>query len=90
MTKAELVNVIAIQTGLDKTTILNVVESAMQNIKKSLAEGENVYLRGFGSFITKRRAQKIARNISKNTSVIVPAHTIPAFKAAREFTEALR
>ncbi len=90
MTKADLVNVIAIQTGCDKATILNVVESAMYQIKQSVASGNNVYLRGFGSFITKTRARKIARNISKNTSVEVPEHKIAAFKPSDDFNELLR
>ena len=90
MTKAELVNAIAIQTGYDKTTIMNVVESAMENIKKPVAEGEAVYLRGFGSFGTKTRAQKIARNITKNESIVVPEHKIPAFKPADSFAELLK
>ena len=90
MTKAELVNAIAIQTGYDKTTIMNVVESAMDNIKKTMAEGEQVYLRGFGSFGTKTRAQKVARNITKNESMIVPEHKIPAFKPADSFAELLK
>ena len=90
MTKAELVNAIAIQTGYDKTTIMNVVESAMCNIKKTVAEGETVYLRGFGSFGTKVRKAKIARNITKNESILVPEHKIPAFKPADSFTETLK
>ena len=90
MTKAELINEIAIQTGYDKITISNVVESAMQNIKKSVAAGENVFLRGFGSFITKTRAAKVARNIIKKTSVLVPEHKVPAFKPSPEFKEAVR
>lgn len=90
MTKAELVNAIAIQTGYDKTTILNIVESAMSNVKKSVAGGDNVYLRGFGSFITKTRAQKVARNITKNTSIVVPEHKIPAFKPSNDFTDMLK
>lgn len=85
MTKAELVNAIAIQTGYDKTSILNIVEAAMETVKKSVANGENVYLRGFGSFITKTRAKKLARNISKNTTIEVPEHNIPAFKPSNEF-----
>ena len=72
MTKAELVNAIAIKTGYDKTTIMNVVESAMDNIKNTVAAGETVYLRGFGSFGTKERKQKVARNITKKESIIVP------------------
>jgi len=87
MTKAELVNAIAIETGYDKTSILTIVESAMGNIKKSVAEGENIYLRGFGTFGTKVRARKIARNILQNTSLEVPEHRIPSFKPAAEFKE---
>lgn len=90
MTKAELVNQVALKTGYDKTTILNVIEAAMADIKKSVADGENVYLRGFGSFITKVRAEKVARNITKNTSMVVPEHKIPAFKPGREFTAEVR
>ncbi|MBQ7531324.1 MAG: integration host factor subunit beta [Paludibacteraceae bacterium] len=90
MTKAELVNQVALETGYDKTTILNVIEAVMADIKKSVADGENVYLRGFGSFITKVRAEKVARNITKNTSMVVPEHKIPAFKPGREFTAEVR
>ena len=90
MTKPELVNEIAIQTGYDKTTIMNVVEAAMTNIKKTVAEGDAVYLRGFGSFGTKTRAAKVARNITKNESILVPEHKIPSFKAADSFTELLK
>ncbi len=90
MTKAELVNAVAMETGYDKTTILNIVECSMNNIKKSVAAGENVYLRGFGSFITKVRAEKVARNITKNTSIVVPEHKIPAFKPGREFSAEVR
>ncbi|MBP8776583.1 MAG: integration host factor subunit beta [Bacteroidaceae bacterium] len=89
MTKAEIVKEIASKTGIDKATVLTTVESFMEEVKKSLAEEENVYLRGFGSFIVKKRAQKTARNISKNTSIIVPEHNIPAFKPAKDFVEAL-
>lgn len=90
MTKADLVNQIAKETGYDKATILNIVECTMTDIKKNVAAGENVYLRGFGSFITKVRAEKVARNITKNTSIVVPEHKIPAFKAAREFVAQVR
>lgn len=85
MTKADLINEIAKSTGTDKATILKVVESFMEMVKESLAKDENVYLRGFGSFIVKQRAEKTARNISKNTSIIIPAHTIPAFKPSKAF-----
>ena len=90
MTKADLVNQVALETGYDKTTILNVIEAAMADVKKSVAAGKNVYLRGFGSFITKVRAEKVARNITKNTSIVVPEHKIPAFKPGREFTAEVR
>jgi DNA-binding protein HU-beta len=90
MTKAELVSQVARETGYDKTTILNVLEAAMRSVKKNVAAGENVYLRGFGSFITKVRAEKVARNITKQTSIVVPEHKIPAFKASREFTAEVR
>lgn len=86
MTKADVVNEIAKNTGIDKATVLATVESFMDVVKGSLAKKENVYLRGFGSFIIKERAQKTARNISKNTTIIIPAHSIPAFKPAKTFT----
>jgi DNA-binding protein HU-beta len=90
MTKADLVQKISDRTGLDKKEVQKVVELFMEEIKNSLVNGENVYLRGFGSFITKYRAQKVARNISKNTSVIVPAHYIPAFKPSKMFVEKVK
>ena len=85
MTKADLVNEIAIATGFDKTTISAVVESYMKIIKNSLSEGENVYLRGFGTFELKARKEKVARNITRRSTVIVPAHSVPVFKPAKEF-----
>jgi Bacterial nucleoid DNA-binding protein len=85
MTKADIVSEIAKSTGIDKNAVLASVESFMSVVKKSLSEGENVYLRGFGSFVVKRRAQKTARNISKNTTMIIPEHDIPSFKPARIF-----
>lgn len=87
MTKAEIVTEISKSTGIEKASVLAVVEGLMTSIKVSLAHGENVYLRGFGSFIVKQRAEKLARNISKNTTVVVPAHNIPAFKPAEAFKE---
>ena len=87
MTKADIVNEIARTTGIDRAAVLSVVEQFMTVVKDSLAHGENVYLRGFGSFIVKTRAEKTARNISKNTSLIIPAHNIPAFKPANSFKE---
>ncbi len=85
MTKADIVNEIAKNTGIDKASVLATVESFMEVVKDSLANNENVYLRGFGSFIVKKRAQKTARNISKNTTIIIPEHYIPAFKPAKSF-----
>jgi len=85
MTKAEIVTEIAKTTGIDKTGVLTIVEGLMDSIKDSLSNGENVYLRGFGTFIVKERKEKTARNISKNTTIIIPAHNIPAFKPAAEF-----
>ncbi len=90
MTKADIVNEISKETGIDKLTVLKTVESFMENVKGSLSKGENVYLRGFGSFIVKTRAQKVARNISKNTSIIIPAHNIPSFKPAKTFVSAVK
>lgn len=87
MTKAELCKKITDQTGCDMQTVSAIVESLMVSIKGSLEKEENVYLRGFGSFIIKRRAEKTARNISKNTTIIIPAHNIPAFKSTKEFTD---
>ena len=90
MTKAEIVSEIASKTGIDKREDLMVVESLMDTIKTTMTNGEEVFLRGFGSFIIKRRAEKTARNISKNTTMIVPAHNIPAFKPAKEFQEKVK
>ena len=85
MTKAEIVNEIAKATGIEKLTVQKVVVSFMENVKDSLAKGNPVYLRGFGSFIIKHRAEKAARNITKNTTMTIPAHNIPAFKPAKVF-----
>jgi len=85
MTKAEIVNEIAKATGIEKVTVQTVVESFMEEVKGSLSKGNPVYLRGFGSFIIKHRAQKAARNITKKTTLTIPAHDIPAFKPAKVF-----
>jgi DNA-binding protein HU-beta len=90
MTKAEIVSEIASKTGIDKREVLMVVESLMDTIKTTMTNGEEVFLRGFGNFIIKRRAEKTASNISKNTTMIVPAHNIPAFKPAKEFLEKVK
>lgn len=85
MTKADIVNEISKNTGIEKVTVQKTVEAFMEGIKTSLEEGNNVYLRGFGSFIVKKRAEKTARNISKNTTIIIPEHFIPSFKPAKTF-----
>ena len=85
MTKAEIVNEVAKATGIEKATVQIVVDSFMESVKDSLAKDNNVYLRGFGSFIVKKRAKKTARNISKNTTLIIPEHNIPSFKPAKVF-----
>lgn len=77
MTKADIVNEITKNTGIDKVTVLTTLEAFMDTVKDSLSKEENVYLRGFGSFVVKKRAQKTARNISKNTTIIIPEHNIP-------------
>jgi DNA-binding protein HU-beta len=87
MTKAEIVEQISEKTGIEKNIVLKTVESFMDTVKVNMVKGENVYLRGFGSFVIKKRAKKTGRNISKNTSVIIPAHNIPSFKPAKDFTE---
>ncbi len=90
MTKADIVSNIADETGLDRTEALRAVESFMNSIKTSLAKGDNVYLRGFGSFVVKERAEKTGRNISKNTTIIIPAHNIPTFKPAKTFVDEVK
>ena len=85
MTKAEIVTEIVKKTGIEKDAVEATVEGIMQTIKSSMASGENVYLRGFGTFLLKKRAAKTGRNISQNTAVKIPAHVIPAFKPAKEF-----
>ncbi len=85
MTKAEIVAEIANKTNLEKIAVQQTIEAFMESVKNSLAKGESVYLRGFGSFTTKKRAEKTGRNISKNTTIIIPAHFIPSFKPAKTF-----
>lgn len=85
MTKADIVSEIAKSTGVEKVQVQAIVEAFMESIKMSLTEKNNVYLRGFGSFIVKKRAKKVARNISKNTTITISEHNIPAFKPAKSF-----
>ncbi|MCP4882947.1 MAG: integration host factor subunit beta [Flavobacteriales bacterium] len=90
MTKAEIVANISEKSGIEKADVLRVVEDFMVEVKDSLNNGNNVYLRGFGSFIVKERAEKTGRNISKNTTIKIPAHNIPAFKPAKVFVESVK
>ena len=90
MTKAEIVNEISRATGLEKAAVLATVEKFMEVVKDSMANGQNVYLRGFGCFIVKTRKEKTARNISKNTTIKIPEHKIPAFKPSKVFLEEVK
>ena len=90
MTKADIVNEISKNTGIEKITVQKTIEALMNTVKGSLVKGNNVYLRGFGSFIVKKRAAKTARNISKNTTIIIPEHFIPAFKPAKTFSSKVK
>ena len=86
MTKADLVSAVAMETGVDKTTIQAIIDAAMRDVKGAVAKDEPVYLRGFGTFNNKFRAEKLARNIARNTSVMVPAHKVVTFKPSQDFT----
>ena len=91
MTKAEIINKIAEETGVAKKDVAATVEAFMEEIRVSLADNkENVYLRGFGTFVVKRRAQKTARNISKNTTIVIDAHDYPTFKPSKSFIEKMK
>ena len=90
MTKADIVTEISRSTGLEKAAVLATVEKFMDVVKESMANGQNVYLRGFGSFIVKTRKEKTARNISKNTTIRIPEHRVPAFKPSRVFLEEVK
>lgn len=90
MTKADLVTKIANETKISKESVAKTVELMMESIKESLSDGNNVYLRGFGSFVVKKRAEKTGRNISKNTTIIIPEHYVPAFKPAKVFVESVK
>ncbi|MCF8335642.1 MAG: integration host factor subunit beta [Bacteroidales bacterium] len=90
MTKADIVNEISKKTGIEKVTVQKTVEAFMETVKESLISNQNVYLRGFGSFIVKKRAQKKARNISKNTTIVIPEHYIPAFRPSKKFVSKVK
>ena len=90
MTKQELINDIARATGIEKAKVSPIVEALMDTVKSSMVKNKNIYLRGFGTFLVKKRAKKIARNISKKTSMIIPEHYIPSFKPAKEFVDKIK
>ena len=90
MTKADLVTRISDKTGMETADVQATVEAFMKEVRNSLENGDNVYLRGFGSFVIKERAEKTGRNISKNTTIIIPAHNIPSFKPSKTFVEAVK
>lgn len=90
MTKAEIINEIADKTGIDKADVQVSVEAFFTVVKNNMAKGENVYIRGFGSFVNKKRAKKIARNISKNTAIVINEHFVPSFKPSKIFVEKIK
>jgi len=90
VTKAEVISKIADKTGIQKDDVTQTVEAFFKVVKESMAEGDNIYVRGFGSFINKKRAKKIARNISKNTAIVIDEHYIPAFKPSKVFIEKIK
>jgi DNA-binding protein HU-beta len=90
VTKAEVIAEIAQKTGIDKADVAHTVESFFNVVKQAMAEGENIYVRGFGSFVNKKRARKIARNISKNTAIVIDEHFVPSFKPAKVFVEKVK
>ncbi len=90
MTKADVISEIADKTGIDKGDVTASIEAFFSVVKTSMAEGENIYVRGFGSFVNKKRAKKIARNISKNTAIVIDAHYVPSFKPSKVFVEKIK
>jgi len=90
VTKAEVITQIADQTGIDKADVQITVEAFFSVVKSSMAGGENIYVRGFGSFVNKKRAKKVARNISKNTAIVIDEHYVPSFKPSKVFIEKIK
>ncbi|MEQ8414783.1 HU family DNA-binding protein [Imperialibacter roseus] len=90
MTKADVINEIAEKTGIDKADVQTSVEAFFTVVKSSMADGSNIYVRGFGSFVNKKRAKKIARNISKNTAIVIDEHYVPSFKPSKVFIEKVK
>ena len=90
MTKADIINEISEKTGIEKLVVQTAVEAFMKSVRNNMADGKNIYLRGIGTFLVKKRAEKIGRNISKNTSVVIPAHFIPSFKPSKNFSDRVK
>ncbi len=90
MTKADIISIISDKTGIDKSDVSTSIEAFFTVVKNSMSDGNNIYVRGFGSFINKKRAKKIARNISKNTAIVIDEHFIPAFKPSKVFIEKIK
>lgn len=90
MTKADIISKIAEKTGVEKSYVTISVESFLEVVKDTMSEGENIYIRGFGTFVNKKRAKKVARNISKNTSIIIDEHYIPSFKPSKFFVDKIK
>lgn len=90
MTKAEVIAEIAEKTGLEKADVSATIEAFFSVVKNSMSEGKNIYIRGFGSFVNKKRARKVARNISKNTAIIIDEHYVPSFKPSKEFVQQIK
>lgn len=90
MTKADIINTITQKTGLDRTEVSSTVESFISTVKDSMADGNDIFIRGFGSFINKKKAKKTARNISKNTAIIIDEHYAPKFKPSPEFVDKIK
>jgi len=90
VTKADVINEISEKTGIDKLDVQASVEAFFSVVKTSMAKGENIYVRGFGSFVNKKRAKKIARNISKNTAIVIEEHYVPSFKPSKIFIEKIK
>lgn len=90
MTKAEVITEIADKTGIDKADVSATVEAFFTVVKNKMSEGENIYVRGFGSFVNKKRAKKVARNISKNTAIVIDEHYVPSFKPSKVFIDKIK
>lgn len=90
MTKADVINEISDKTGIDRSDVQASVEAFFSIVKSNMADGENIYVRGFGSFVNKKRARKVARNISKNTAIVIDEHYVPSFKPSKMFIEKIK